>query len=335
VNRILCVALFVTALSGCGEPAPPATKDAPSAFRIDDSRLTVSGVSSGAYLATQLHVAYADRFAGAALIAGGPYACAQGNLTQALGPCMKGGDLEVDELLEHAAELAEDEEIAPLDSLQGDKVWLFRATGDEIMHADTTAAAADFYRALGVDVSVVDDVDAPHGLPTLDRGVECAVFESPYLNACSYDAAGELLASLYGPLDVADDTSGELVEIGIADASDASLLDKAYLFVPEACAAGEACGVHVALHGCLQSAELIGDTFARDAGFNRWAASNRLLVLYPQVAGSRIAPMNPNGCWDWWGYTGPDYDRRDGAQLVAIVNTIDSLSDAREAAGDR
>jgi len=316
-------------LGACGgpdeAPSEAAGKGAPS-FVIDESRVTVSGVSSGAYMATQLHVAYADRFSGAAMLAGGPYACALGDLTKALGPCMKGGDLGVDTLLEHASELANDGDIASLDELAGDTVWLFRAAGDMIMHPDTLASAAAFYRAVDADVQLVDDVDAPHGFPTVDKGVSCNEFASPYLNACDYDAAGILLEALYGPLAAPVENAGELIEFPLTDAADASLLDTALLFVPDACRNGDACGVHVVLHGCLQSSEVIGDTFARDAGFNRYAASNRLLVLYPQVAGSRIAPMNPNGCWDWWGYTGPDYDRRDGAQLVAIMNAVDALS---------
>ena len=38
-----------------------------------------------------------------------------------------------------------------------------------------------------------------------------------------------------------------------------------------------------------------GDAFAAGAGYNEWAEANKLLVLYPQVASSKIAPMNPNG----------------------------------------
>jgi poly(3-hydroxybutyrate) depolymerase len=87
--------------------------------------------------------------------------------------------------------------------------------------------------------------------------------------------------------------------------------------------------VHVAFHGCQQSAEFIGDTFVRDAGYNEWAESNRLLVLYPQAASSKVAPMNPLGCWDWWGYTGANYATKSGAQITSVMAMVDAL-----AAGD-
>ena len=72
-------------VTGCAaQTAPPLPR-----LAIDPGRVAVVGVSSGAYMATQVHFAYSDRLAGAALVAGGPYGCAEGKLELALGPCMK------------------------------------------------------------------------------------------------------------------------------------------------------------------------------------------------------------------------------------------------------
>ena len=49
-------------------------------------------------------------------------------------------------------------------------------------------------------------------------------------------------------------------------------------------------------------------------------------MLYPQVDSSKIAPLNPMGCWDWWGYTDGDYATRDGAQLKVVKATLDLLA---------
>ena len=51
-------------------------------------RVTVSGISSGAYAAVQAHVALSSTIAGAAAVAGGPYHCAEGNIVYALGRCI-------------------------------------------------------------------------------------------------------------------------------------------------------------------------------------------------------------------------------------------------------
>ena len=181
-------------------------------------------------------------------------------------------------------------------------------------------------RSLGAAVTFVGDVEAAHGVPTLATGAPCASFESPYLNACDYDAAGAMLATLEGSLAPRGSAAGDFVEVPVAGAADAGLLPEAWLYVPPDCAAGETCGLHVFFHGCSQSSELVGDAVVRGAGFNEWADSNRLLVLYPQVQASKLAPMNPLGCFDWWGYTGDRYATRDGLQLRAVKTLMETLA---------
>ena len=34
---------------------------------------------------------------------------------------------------------------------------------------------------------------------------------------------------------------------------------------------------------------------------------------------------NPNGCWDFWGYSGPEWRTRDGVQMRTIKAIIDTL----------
>jgi len=41
--------------------------------KISETEITVSGVSSGAFMAQQLHVAYSDIFSGMGSVAGGPF----------------------------------------------------------------------------------------------------------------------------------------------------------------------------------------------------------------------------------------------------------------------
>jgi hypothetical protein len=94
--------------------------------------------------------------------------------------------------------------------------------------------------------------------------------------------------------------------------------------------------VHVALHGCKQDAGLIGDHYTRHAGYNEWADTNRIIILYPQtIASTPIldfgTPFNPNGCWDWWGYTDARYATRSGRQIAAIKAMLDRLAGGRRA----
>ena len=149
---------------------------------------------------------------------------------------------------------------------------------------------------------------------------------TPFLNACEYDAAGELLSTLYEDLQPAAAVSSTLIEVPQPGADDALMLPNALAYVPRSCRDGTACGVHIAFHGCQQSAAFVGDAFATGAGYNEWAETNKLIVLYPQVDSSKIAPMNPMGCWDWWGYTDGNYATKNGAQIAVVKATLDALA---------
>jgi poly(3-hydroxybutyrate) depolymerase len=319
--------LSLVMLASCSDRGEPPMEPS-AAFNLDRERITVSGISSGAYMAGQLHVAHSATFRGAALLAGGPYYCAEGSLQKGLGPCIKGGDTGIDALASYAAEMASSGQIDALENLADDKVWLFHGTQDVVVSEDVVNAAKLFYERIadGIETVLVNDIDVTHGMPTIDKGVGCGELKAPFLNACGYDAAGALLAVLHAPLADRTGANGELRQIDQPGFDEAGMLQKAYLYVPATCATGEACGIHVAFHGCLQSSEFVGDAFARDAGYNEWAESNRLLVLYPQVASSKLAPLNPRGCWDWWGYTGEHYATRSGAQIASVMAMIDALA---------
>ena len=104
-----------------------------------------------------------------------------------------------------------------------------------------------------------------------------------------------------------------------------SLADEGYVYVPRACAEGASCKVHVALHG-RQYAGAVGDAYYAHAGYNEWADSNRIIVLYPQT--TALPPGNPNGCWDWFGYTGINFAWKSGVQMRAIKAMADKLVSA-------
>jgi len=292
-------------------------------------RVTVSGISSGAYAATQVHVALSGTVSGAALLAGGPYRCAEGQLTHALGRCISGQGLEAGPLIEAARAAAEAGSIDPVAQLADDRVWLFHGQADGIVDAAVNAAVANFYRAFIPDasVAVVEDVPVTHGWPTLEQGAPCGEMGGDYINACGYDAAGTLLQHLYGPLGppvaAREDGLRPMQQASVVP-ENGSFADSGYVYVPASCEGDVAgCRLHVAFHGCRQGREFLEDRFARSAGFNEWAEPNDIIVLYPQVDSSLF---NPQGCWDWWGYTGPDYDLRNGPQVVGIAALIAAWS---------
>jgi poly(3-hydroxybutyrate) depolymerase len=318
------------------------------ALRAELTGTTVSGVSSGGYQAVQFHVAHSSLVTGVGVIAAGPYYCARGSAWAARYHCMSPGPWTplppLASLVAMTDALARTGGVDATGNLREARVWLFAGRRDATVRPVVVRALRDYYASYvsAERIALVDGMDAGHAMVTADYGGACAVTAPPFVNDCDFDAAGTMLSHLLGPLAPAPSAPrGDLLAFDQREfASGApfaiSMDSEGYLYVPASCRAG-ACRVHIAFHGCRQGREAIGEVFVRYAGYNRWADSNRLLVLYPQVvARSGWGPwswptsfvLNPGGCWDWWGYTGPGYHTRSGAQIRAVRAMLARLAQA-------
>jgi hypothetical protein len=310
---------------------------------------SVSGISSGAYMAGQFQMAHAKLVTGAAIIAGGPYGCSESvfadsmpgpgtaflNLSKAVNGCMLDllgawGVGDPDTLAEKAKQSASKGEIDPISDVVTDRLYLFTGTKDHTVVPSIVKRAAAFYSRLGVpdaNIVLVDTVPAGHAFVTEMEGSACDRSGTPYVVDCDYDQAGALLKHIYGPLQPGSDTpQGQYVEFNqhayqTGSASD-GLARSGVVYVPQTCARNGGCRVHIAFHGCAQNREAVGETFIKETGFARWADTNKLIVLFPQVT---TTVSNPQGCWDWWGYTSHDYLTRAAPQIVAVRAMLEAL----------
>ncbi len=323
--------VLLAGLAACGgkeAPTPPApVADFDAALK---ERITVSGVSAGGFMAIQSHVAFADKIAGAGVVAAGPYHCAQGDVQVALSTCMTGRGLAIEPLVDFTREAAAAGYIAPLAELDSAKVWIFHSPADSVVAPAAGEALRDFYRTfVAADrVVVVDDVESAHGWPTLDAGAACEEPGGDYINDCDYDTAGAILQHLYGDLDARATHArpGNFVEADLSAYFDSGshVAKSGYMYIPDVCRKNARdCALHIVFHGCVQGAEFVNQRFAAQAGFNEWAESNKLVIVYPQIEKSLF---NPKGCWDWWGYTDEDYDLRSGQQVAGVGALIDAYA---------
>jgi len=70
----------------------------------------------------------------------------------------------------------------------------------------------------------------------------------------------------------------------------------------------------------------VSKAFYEDIGYNDYAESNDLIILYPQTTTN---PWNTNGCWDWTGefssFEGdPLMDTKDGLQVSTLLLILQS-----------
>lgn len=370
-------AMLLATLAGTATArAAPASAEAgalPADLSLAPDSVTVSGLSSGGFIAHQFHLAHADLVRGVGIIAGGPFGCAERvpnpwtprgaplprvqaatlSCTHVAGSRLLGLPVpppRVEDSLAVVAEAARAGAITAPSHLAAARVWLFRGTADHVVPRETFGALVALYRRLGVaepDLLVrrSDGLRAAHGMPVSDfpeRGPlparACDDYGPPFINRCGFDAAGEILAHLYGPLADPGDASagGDLLSFQQRPfvptaVAETGMAEVGWVYVPKDCR-HQRCRLHVAFHGCQQDAGTptaaggIGADFLLDAGYDRWAVSNRVVVLYPQAAETR---SNPRRCWDWWGYSGGAYLGRGAPQITAVRAMVARLLDGR------
>jgi len=322
------------------------------ALGTDLKATSVSGLSSGAFMASQFHIAHSRSVVGAGIVAGGPYACAEdaflrspmlGKVAAAIQGCMLNGlwMLGVPNIAALEGRVSYSWRVGridPIAELSRARVYLYSGTADQRVVTAIVKAAGDLYAQLGVPASNIkrETGAAGHAFVTKTQGIDCGKTARPYVTHCDYDQAKDILEHIYdNPLQPPRST---------APASDFVLFDQrpfvrglasshgldvaGFAYIPNACSDASGCRTHVVFHGCDQQRSQIGDQFVRESGFAEWADNNRLVILFPQVK-ETAGTANPLGCWDWWGYTGSNYLTRNAPQIVAVKRMLDRLAQPR------
>jgi poly(3-hydroxybutyrate) depolymerase len=311
-------------------------------LNIDRSQISVSGLSSGGFMANQLGYAYSATFSGVGVFAGGPYMCAgHSNYTA----CMYGATISAGMLSTMQADLNNWSGTAIDDKagVAAQKIYLFVGSSDFTVGPNPMNGVNTQYRNNGVtaaNLSYVQRSGAAHTFPTdfdSTGNNACGSSASPYISNCGHDGAGAALTKFYGALNARNNApaAANYIEFDqTAFTANPGMAATGWVYVPATCAAGGSCRLHVALHGCQQNTATIGDKFVKNTGYTRWADSNHIVVLFPQTkidntsrataASGSLA--NPNGCWDWIGWYGSNFAQRAGTQATAIKAMVDRLA---------
>ncbi|WP_255989909.1 extracellular catalytic domain type 2 short-chain-length polyhydroxyalkanoate depolymerase [Chitinolyticbacter albus] len=316
----------------------------------DLAQTSVSGLSSGAFMAAQFNVAYSGTLVGAGIVAGGPFYCAGlGNrsggdpyLITATTLCMNplGPGPDAKQALAFARQFAAAGQIDDPVNLKKQRIYVFSGTADTIVRTKVVDQTHRFYQEAGVpaaQLKYVNNLAAGHALLTNNStDPACPANVAPNINNCNFMQSHDILRHIYGALKPpAAHAGGQVLEFDQREFQQGTasngLAPTGFAYVPKVCAR-ETCRVHVVFHGCTQEASRLGDRFFRTTGYNELADSNRIVVLYPQIQSN--PRRNPNGCWDFWGYTSaspaqPDYYRKTAPQMAAVMAMLQRLSTPR------
>ncbi|HJV70683.1 PHB depolymerase family esterase [Ideonella sp.] len=336
-------ALFVAAFATFATPTVLAAVVALPALNIDKSQVTVSGLSSGGFMANQLGYAYASTFKGVGVFAGGPYMCAgHSNYTA----CMYNASITSAMLNTMQADLNNWSGTAndALANVASQKVFMFVGTSDYTVGPIPMNAVQTQYTNNGVsaaNLSYVQRSGTAHVFPTdfdATGNNACSSSTSPYISNCGYDGAKAALTKFYGTLNARNNApaAANYIEFDQTPftAGNPGMAASGWAYVPSNCAGGASCRLHVALHGCQQNAATIGDKFVKNTGYSRWADTNNIVVLFPQTKVDNTSRQtsasgslaNPNGCWDWIGWYGSNFAQKAGTQMAALKAMVDQVS---------
>jgi len=352
--RFARLTMVVTAL-GIVPAVAEGTAPPLGAYNADINESSISGISSGAFMAVQFGVSWSSIVKGVGVIAGGPYYCAQGTAIDGLvgnlgptlsatGPCMKGPPPALEPLFQRTDEWARSGDIDDPHNIANQRIYIFAGYNDSIVNPKLGDAAYRFYlhyldgRSNG-NIFYQSAIGAGHSQVTVDYGLPCNKNEGDFIDHCNYDQAGIILQHIYGALNPKNRgaLSGKLIAFDQRELTSPespgsySMAETGYVYVPASCVVRQPCRVHIALHGCKQNFDTIQDHYIQHAGYNEWADTNRLIILYPQTivgnpAIDAFTPRNPFGCWDWWGYTNFNYAVKAGRQISTIKAMLDRLT---------
>lgn len=305
------------------------------ALNVDKNEISVSGLSSGAYMTVQMHFAHSATFKrGAGVVAGGPLFCAEGSVENALGRCMEGDSkIPLESLVKNAKTWAGKGLLDPLTNLENSPVYMFSGQNDATVRPSVMKDLHAFYKEFVTKAPIAYNGDSPAGHAMVLDGEDesCPLSVPPYIVKCGIDLAGNILQHLYGRLEPRNDgpLKGSLLEFDqtsvgnrYTHAFTADMADSGWAYVPRECADGESCKLHVVFHGCHQNASQIGSQYILNTNYLKWADTNKMVVLFPQTKA-----LASNGCWDWFGYTDKrTYATKEGPQIKAVKMMVDHLS---------
>lgn len=339
-------------------------------YSVEAGQSSVSGLSSGAFMTVQLHLAHSSSFAGAGIIAGGPYrgaesyrnasplnedACELTAIQLCMNPLIPQNAPNGEHLAELARRTAAAGKIDDVKNIADHRLYIFTGSQDKVVNSMVVAQTRRFYECLGVpeaNIEYIDTVPAGHSIITSNpEDSPLDANQPPYINNGGFIQSHDVLNHIYpGLKPPSKRLTGRMVRFDqtefFGNEARASMSAYGYAYIPREVEEGAPARVHIALHGCKQGYRFVdyvygradvtnrapyGNRYFMTTGYSEIADSNNIIVLYPQAQGADGGDtQNPDGCWDWWGYTCADpeeldYYSREAIQIKAIHGMLARL----------
>lgn len=143
--------------------------------RAPRTDVTVSGLSSGGSMATQMHIAFSKDISGSGILAGPPYYCAGNYMAATM--CMSGSvtSISVPGILNKIKSYESWGNIDNTTNIKNDPVYIFTGRYDTVSLPGIVKLNEQIYSSLNAKVKTNYDMGSAHGFPTENYGLSCMV----------------------------------------------------------------------------------------------------------------------------------------------------------------
>lgn len=246
-------------------------------------------------------------------------------------------DVDVDVLARDVKTFADQGLIDDPQYLHDSRIFLFQGTQDPIYMGSATQNT----RALFTQFVPAAQIAFNNTQPLM----HCWPQTGPSNRLCgichtdNYDVVADMLQHIYGEL---APPAPAMIETSLHefdqspyhkphDSATSGFAKVGRVYVPQACANGQQCRLHVVLHGCGTTGDMgrRNADLARSLSTNRWAEANGIVILWPslQLYAVESANHHGGGCWDVYGGS-EAYAWKNGPQMSGIALMIEALSGA-------
>ena len=316
--------------------------------------ITVSGQSAGASAALQHAFAFSSIISGLTIATGSPYGC---GVQQLHGVTCYFGPVDAGDMLRYARRRFEQGLIDDPRHLKDMPVLLFSGSSDyvvltrmlryvtEQLSAFKVRPPVQVFNTSASHVWSVDHGSCGCGACWLQNLTGMDTVDCCNVNNCDYDLSGDMMRTFFGERNVKPRAQQRKRGIHWIEQwnylpptagppNRSTMLRWAPVYVPRACEGRVAeCAIHVNYHGCTKNPPDSSDSgwhrrlvWVRSIDINSYAESNRIVVLYPQAAGS---DSSGEGCFNWASYEDdPLFDTRYGVQLNTVMAMLADLPTA-------
>ena len=163
------------------------------AYNADPAQVSVSGFSSGAFMAQQLGVAYSSRFMGVGVFAGGNYDCWRSGPPGCAYPNTPNIGPPIANMNKWSGTL-----IDPVSNIANQKIYVFIGTNDTVVGPNTADQVVNLYKAFTPSSNIRYDNTNPatHAFPTNIDGPGIHPCGGNGVTNCGFDGAGAVLMDL-------------------------------------------------------------------------------------------------------------------------------------------